>query len=69
MKNIIVGIDFSNSSMVAMRHAVAICLRTQASLHLVWVKTPSVSSSANEFDESKTYVQHIQDKMNVSDYR
>ena len=64
MKNIIVGIDFSNSAMVAMRHAVAICLKTNANLHLVWVKTPSVASSANEFDESKTYVQHIQDKMN-----
>lgn len=64
LNNIIVGVDFSNSSMVAMRHAVAICLKTKANLHLLWVKSPSVSTSSNEYDEGKSFVQHIQEKMN-----
>ncbi len=63
MKNIIVGVDFSNSSMVAMRHAVAVCLKTKSDLHLVWVKSPGVSSS-EEIDGGKSYIQHIQEKMN-----
>lgn len=63
MKNIVVGIDFSNSAMVAMRHAVAICLKNEANLHLVWIKTPGVSNSEKEFDESKSYVEHQQEKL------
>ena len=64
LKNVIVGIDFSNSAMVAMRHAVAICIKTKANLHLVWVKSPSVSTSSEEYDEGKSFIHHIQDKMN-----
>ena len=52
MKNIVVGIDFSNSAMVAMRHAVSLSIKTQADIHLVWVKSPGLTSSAEEFDES-----------------
>ncbi|MCQ2283847.1 MAG: universal stress protein [Bacteroidales bacterium] len=63
MKNIIVGIDFSNSSMVAMRHAIAISLKTKADIHLVWIKSPGVSSSAEEFDEGKSFVMHNQEKL------
>ena len=43
MKNIIVGIDFSKNSINSLKHAVAIALKTGATLHLVWVKTPSIS--------------------------
>ncbi len=43
MKNIIVGIDFSKNSINSLRHAVAIALKTSATLHLVWVKTPGVT--------------------------
>lgn len=63
MKNIVVGIDFSNSSMTAMRHAVAIALRDKATLHLVWVKAPGVASSSEEFDEGKSFMHHQQEKL------
>ncbi|MDR2980499.1 MAG: universal stress protein [Bacteroidales bacterium] len=43
MKNIIVGIDFSDNSINSLKHAVAISLRTGAALHLVWVKTPGAT--------------------------
>lgn len=43
MENIIVGIDFSENSINSLRHATAIALRTNAALHLVWVKTPGAS--------------------------
>jgi nucleotide-binding universal stress UspA family protein len=46
MKNIVVGIDFSNSSLNALKHAIAISLKTQGKLHLVWVKTPSTTNKA-----------------------
>ena len=45
-KNIIVGVDFSNSSLNAMRHAVSLALKTGADMHLVWVKTPGVIKNA-----------------------
>jgi Universal stress protein UspA and related nucleotide-binding proteins len=64
MKNIIVGIDFSNSAMTAMRHAVAIAIRSKAALHLVWVKTPGASNIGIETEEEgKSYMSHIQEKM------
>lgn len=63
MKNIVVGIDFSNSAMVAMRHAAAIALKSNADIHLVWVKTPGLSNNEEEYDESKTFVSHNQDKL------
>ena len=53
MKNIIVGIDFSNSAMTAMRHAVAIAIRSNAALHLVWVKAPGVSNNMTENDKPR----------------
>lgn len=52
MKNIIVGIDFSKNSMNALKHAVAIGLKTKGTLHLVWVKTPSVSNEIAKHLES-----------------
>lgn len=43
MKNIIVGIDFSANSINSLRHAVAISLKTNLPIHLVWVKTPGAA--------------------------
>lgn len=59
MKNIIVGIDFSNSSMNAMRHAVAVALKTGADMHLVWVKTPGVSNNVTD-DKGDNYIKKVQ---------
>ncbi len=53
-KNIIVGVDFSNSSLNAMRHAVSIAMKTGADLHLVWVKTPGVAH--NVADDGNNYI-------------
>jgi nucleotide-binding universal stress UspA family protein len=50
-KNIIVGVDFSQSSLNAMRHAVSLALKTGADIHLVWVKTPGVTKNADGDDE------------------
>lgn len=53
MKNIVVGIDFSANSINSMRHATAIALKTNAEMHLVWVKTPGVTkglANANRGD-------------------
>jgi len=54
MKNIVVGIDFSDNSINSMKHAVAISLKTDGKLHLVWVKTPGATKglgidSINDF--------------------
>ncbi len=62
MKNIIVGIDFSNSAMNAMRHAVAVALKTGADLHLVWVKTPGVSNNVTE-DNGDNYMNKVQNSL------
>lgn len=59
MKNIIVGVDFSNSSLNAMRHAVSLALKTGADLHLVWVKTPGVSNNVTE-DGGDNYIHKVQ---------
>ncbi|MDR3046491.1 MAG: universal stress protein [Bacteroidales bacterium] len=53
MKNIIVGIDFSENSINAMRHATAIALKNNANLHLVWVKTPGVAKGLVKNNESE----------------
>ena len=48
MKNIVVGIDFSENSINSLKHAIAIALKTGAALHLVWVKTPGVTKGLGE---------------------
>lgn len=58
-KNIVVGVDFSNSSHNAMRHAVSLALKTRAELHLVWVKTPGVSNNVTE-DKGVNYINNVQ---------
>lgn len=51
MKNIVVGIDFSQNSENALRHAVAMALKTKAKIHIVWVKTPTAASKLDVTDE------------------
>lgn len=63
MKNIVVGIDFSNSAMTAMRHAVSMAIRSKATLHLVWVKTPGAKMNSDEIKDDSAYINHIQEKM------
>ena len=58
-KNIVVGVDFSNSSHNAMRHAVSLALKTRAELHLVWVKTPGVSNNVTA-DKGDNYINNVQ---------
>ena len=58
-KNIVVGVDFSNNSHNAMRHAVSLALKTGADLHLVWVKTPGVSNNVTE-DKGDNYINTVQ---------
>lgn len=53
MKNIVVGIDFSQNSENALRHAVAVALKTNAKIHVVWVKTPTAASKLNVTDEDE----------------
>lgn len=62
MKNIVVGTDFSNSAMTAMRHAVALAIRSKATLHLVWVKTPGAKSVEDE-NQSGEFTSHSQSKL------
>ncbi|MBO4645473.1 MAG: universal stress protein [Bacteroidales bacterium] len=53
MKNIVVGIDFSQNSENALRHAVAIGLRSNAKIHIVWVKTPTAATKLDVEDEDE----------------
>jgi len=59
MKNIIVGIDFSPNSINALKHAIAISLKSGGVLHLVWVKSPSTTKviEADFKDNISTIVQ------------
>ena len=61
-KNIVVGVDFSNSSHNAMRHAISLALKTSAEIHLVWVKTPGVSNNVAE-DGGDNYIQKVQSSL------
>jgi len=53
MKNIVVGIDFSQNSENALRHAVALSLKTGAKIHVVWVKTPGAANKLGILDEKE----------------
>ena len=61
-KNIIVGVDFSNSSHNAMRHAVSLALKTGAEIHLVWVKTPGVANNVTD-DGGDNYIHKVQSSL------
>lgn len=62
MKNIVVCTDFSNSALTATRHAVALAIRSKATLHLVWVKTPGAKSVEDENDPGE-FTSHSQHKL------
>jgi nucleotide-binding universal stress UspA family protein len=63
MKNIVVGIDFSQNACNAMRHAVAIAIKTKGTIHLVWVKTPGVSQNIVK-ENSLDYAKSAEKKLN-----
>ncbi len=63
MKNIIVGIDFSPNSINALKHAVAISLKSGGALHLIWVKSPSTTKII-ETDIKDHVLQIVQTKLN-----
>jgi len=63
MKNIVVGIDFSKNSYNAMRHAVAIAIKTKGAIHLVWVKTPGVSQNIVK-ENNQDYAKNAEKKLN-----
>lgn len=52
MKNIVVGIDFSKNSENALRHGVAVALKTNAKLHIVWVKNPASGEKLGATDDN-----------------
>ena len=58
-KNIVVGVDFSESSHNAMRHAISLSLKTGGEIHLVWVKTPGVANNVTE-DGGDNYISKVQ---------
>lgn len=58
-KNIVVGVDFSESSHNAMRHAISLSLKTGGEIHLVWVKTPGVANNVTE-DGGDNYITKVQ---------
>src|SRR5574344_987540 len=62
MKNIVVGIDFSQNSLNALRHAVAVGLKTKAKIHIVWVRTPGAAGKLGITDE-KLLMKKAQDKL------
>src|SRR5574344_307766 len=62
MKNIVVGIDFSQNSINALRHAVAVSLKTKAKIHIVWVKTPGASSKLG-ITNDKAMIKVAQEKL------
>ncbi|MEG2071388.1 MAG: universal stress protein, partial [Bacteroidales bacterium] len=62
MKNIVVGIDFSKNSLNAMRHAVAIALKNNGKIHLIWVKTPGASESIVK-DNANAYTMKAEERL------
>lgn len=53
MKNIVVGIDFSQNSVNALRHGAAIAIKSNAKIHIVWVKTPGAATKLGFTDEEQ----------------
>ncbi len=60
MKNIVIGIDFSKSSLNALKHAIAISIKTKAKMHLAWVKTPSTTNKVPK-KEMKSVMSKVQE--------
>lgn len=63
MKNIVVGIDFSKNSYNAMKHAIAISLKTKAKLHLAWVKTAALNTDFAGTAAAKDFFNAVRKKL------
>lgn len=64
MKNIVVGIDFSKNSYNAMKHAVAISIKTNAKIHLAWVKTAAMKTDFAVTTAANDFLDAIREKLN-----
>lgn len=62
MKNIIVGIDFSPNSENALRHAIAVAIKSEGTLHLIHVK-PQKSSSIFGSKEEQAIAKNIEKRL------
>ena len=69
MKNIVVGIDFSESSVNALKHAVATAIRLRVPIHLVWIKTPGTSSELLKGNDVQTIAEEKLDELLVDVHR
>ncbi len=69
MKNIVVGIDFSESSKNALKHAVATAIRFKVPIHLVWVKTPGSSSELLKGNDIQAIAEEKLDELLVEVHR
>ncbi len=62
MKNIIVGIDFSNGSLNAMKHAISIAIRLKSNLTLLYSLTPDAKIIEETSTTLKSNILAIADK-------
>lgn len=69
MKNIVVGIDFSDGSINALKHAISLGNRFKARLYLVWCCTPgSVAGLSSESIETLTDKAKLKMKELIQEY-
>lgn len=70
MKNIVVGIDFSEGSINALKHGISLANHFNADLHLAWCCTPgSILGLSNENLDSLSQKAEIQLKNLVEEYK
>lgn len=66
MDTIVVGIDFSKSSLTAMKVSIDIAARADADLHIVWVETIEMDKDKAE-EKLKEYSNKAKEKLNNSE--
>ena len=66
MDTIVVGIDFSKSSLTAMKVAIDIAVRAASDLHIVWVETVEMEYDKAE-EKLKEYVKQANEKLTDSE--
>ena len=66
MDTIVVGIDFSKSSLTAMKVSIDIAARADADLHIVWVETVEMDKDKAE-EKLKEYSDKAKEKLNNSE--
>ena len=66
MDTIVVGIDFSKSSLTAMKVSIDIAARANADLHIVWVETVEMPYDKAE-EKLKEYTNKAKEKLNNSE--